>query len=78
MPCQGKVTIKWETRIFIHSFNSLFIQSFSQQTLSATYSKVWQTLLIQEWTQCGRPNILIWEGDINNSISNYNIKEWGK
>ena len=59
----------------LHSFISLFIQSFSQQALPATYSEVWETLRIQEWTQCSGPNILIWEGDIN---SNYNIKEWGQ
>ena len=62
----------------LHSFISLFIQSFSQQALPATYSEVWETLRIQEWTQCSGPNILIWEGDINNSINNYNIKEWGQ
>lgn len=62
----------------LYSFIGLFIHSFSQQTLSAAYSEVWQTLLIQKWTQCRAPNILIWEGKINNSINNHNIKEWGQ
>lgn len=61
----------------LYSFIGLFIHSFSQQT-SAAYSEVWQTLLIQKWTQCRGPNILIWEGKINNSINNHNIKEWGQ